>query len=387
MARVIVHIDMDAFFASIEQHEVPGLRGCPVAVCGDPRRRSVVVTASYEARRLGLKAGLPVQEARRIAPEARFVEGDPSKYISISLQILNILCRFSPRVEPYSIDEAFLDISGCPGWDDPASLGERMKAAIREATGLGCTVGIGQSKLAAKMATGFQKPDGLTIMNSDGWREKVWPLDVSELHGIGAKTSAFLHSLGIRTIGQLAAAPEKYLRQVFGVNGTMLWESANGIDLSPVDPSAVLDHKSCGHEFTFSEDTRDEEIILSRALFLSENVARQMRRDGYKGRTINLKLRDACFRTFTRAATQPAFTDDANEIYREVRRLLERNWREWPVRLVGVSVSGLFETARLERQLELFDFDPKRHALIKTLDRLWDKYGETVVVRAAFLNQ
>lgn len=380
-----MHVDMDAYFASVEQQEVPGLRGKPVVVCGDPRRRSVVATASYEARALGVKTGMSVQEARRVAPAAYFVEGDPAKYVAISLRIINILCRFSPAVEPYSIDEAFIDATGCPLAGDPHAMADRVKGEIKHETGLTCSVGIGPNKLLAKTATEFHKPDGITRLETPDVPAQLWPLSVGKLYGVGEKTADLLRSMNIQTIGQLAEVPAATLREIFGINGAILWNSARGIDDSPVDPSAALTCKSCGHELTFEHDLDDKSRIRGYTLYLCEGIARRMRRDGYKGRTVTVKLRNAGFETITRAHTRPGFTDDSAEIHEEALKLLHANWQGEPLRMLGVSVSNFLEAARLQNQLTLFGGSSARDALTRAVDRIRDKYGESAVTRASFL--
>jgi len=387
MERLIMHVDMDAYFAAVEQTEVPSLKGKPVVVCGFPLARSVVTTASYEARKFGIKAGMPASEARRMAPAAIFIEGNPQKYIAISLKIVSILCEFSPKVEPYSIDESFIDLTGCPAAEAHrvAVMAAVIKKRIRTETGLSCSIGVGPNKLLAKIATEMHKPDGFMLIRPEEVASKIWPLAVEKLHGIGEKTAASLKQAGIQTIGDLAHIPPDVLKRMFGANGYLIWQSANGIDHSPVDPSSVLSSKSCGHELTLPEDTADQERIMRCALFLCDAVARRMRQAGYRGRTVTLKLRSADFKTFTRSRTRDSFTDNAEEIFADVAAMLRANWLGEPVRLIGVSVSGFSSTRYLERQLGLFPGIMEHDKLIQTVDMLKDKYGDNVIKRAAFL--
>ncbi|MGI5853234.1 MAG: DNA polymerase IV [Bacillota bacterium] len=387
MERLIMHVDMDAYFAAVEQTEVPSLRGKPVVVCGFPLSRSVVTTASYEARKFGIKAGMPASEARRMAPAALFIESNPQKYIAISLKIVSILCEFSPKVEPYSIDESFIDLTGCLAAEEHgvAGLAAKIKERIRAETRLSCSIGAGPNKLLAKIATEMHKPDGFMFIRPEDIASKVWPLGVEKLHGIGRKTAANLKQAGIQTIGDLARIPPHVLKRMFGANGYLIWQSANGIDHSPVDPAAVLSSKSCGHELTFPEDTADQELVLRYALFLCDAVARRMRQAGYRGRTVTLKLRSADFKTFTRSRTRSSFTDSAEEIFSDIAAMLSANWPGEPIRLIGVSVSGFLSVRRLEKQLGLFPGNMKHDKLVQTVDMLKDKYGDNVVRRASFL--
>ena len=382
-----MHVDMDAYFAAVEQAEVPSLKGKPIVVCGFPLARSVVTTASYEARRFGIKSGMPASAARRMAPAAVFIESNPQKYIAISLKIVSILCEFTPKVEPYSIDESFLDLTGCPAVQPHgvAALATTIKKRIRAETGLSCSIGVGPNKLLAKIATEMYKPDGFMLIRLEEVADKVWPLAVEKLHGIGEKTAARLKQDGIGTIGDLAHIPPDVLKRMFGANGYLIWQSSNGIDHSPVDPAMVLSSKSCGHELTLPEDTTDQERIMRCALFLCDAVARRMRHAGYRGRTVTLKLRSADFKTITRSRTRSGFTDNAEEIFADIAAMLRANWLGEPVRLIGVNVSGFSSVKHLERQLGLFPRTMEQDKLVQTVDMLKDKYGDNAIQRASFL--
>ena len=292
---MILHVDMDAFFAAVEQASNPRLIGRPVVVCGDPDRRGTVATASYEARAFGVHAGMPTGEARRLCPGGVFLEGQPEKYRSVSVYLLELYKRITPAVEPFSIDEAFLDLAGTPYDADPESARRAARTIQRwtsERLGLSATVGIGPNKLIAKMASGVDKPRGLTWFDAEAFRRRFWPLPVEALWGIGGQTTLALGRLGVRTIADLAHFPEERLAGAFGVNGPRMKVAAWGEDLSPVVPYYEgVDARSMGHEFTLLTDLRDTDVLEGLLVRLSDQVARRMRKEGYQGRVVVLKLR------------------------------------------------------------------------------------------------
>ena len=326
--RNILHLDMDAFFAAVEQHDNPRLKGKPVIVCGDPEGRGVVSTASYEARPFGVKAGMPVAQAKRLCPQGVFIKGDIQKYIKLSLQIIDILKTFTPLVEPYSIDESFLDVTGCEGlFGPPVGIAKLIKAEIRRKFDLTCSIGVAPNKLLAKMASDFQKPDGLVVIRQEDVPEKIWPLPVRALMGVGEKTEKVLHGLGIKTIGDLARYPVEPLEYRLGVVGKALHAMAWGIDNSPVRPSG-LPIKSMSNEYTLPEDTTNQEILKAHIMRLSCEVGRRLRKNGYVGRTVNIKLRYHDFITITRSESLRDFTDSDKAICEKAWELFLRNWQK-----------------------------------------------------------
>jgi DNA polymerase-4 len=386
---MILLVDMDAFFASVEQANHPHLRGRPVIVCGDPDRRGVVTAASYEARPFGVHAGMALAEAKRLCPHAEYVEGNPRKYVEKSLELLEIFLAFTPDVEPFSVDEAFLDLSrmGDRGATPAAALeiAREIQRRIRDAHGLGASIGIGPNKLIAKMASGVQKPCGLTTLDEEGFRRLFWPQEVQALWGVGPKMAEHLGRLGILTVGDLGRADERVLEQAFGVIGPHLREAAWGHDSTPVIPyHEGVDPKSMGHEVTLPEDCRDAEFLEGTLLRLADQVARRLRGDGFAGRTITLKLRDHRFRTITRQRALGAALDDHLGIYEVARALWRENWQGEPLRLLGVSASRLERKGEGE-QTELFEKDDRARALQAALDKVRDKLGEASVVPAGSL--
>ena len=386
---MILHVDMDAFFAAVEQASNPRLRGRPVIVCGDPDRRSTVATASYEARESGVTAGMSTGEARRRCPQGVFVEGDPEKYRSIALSLFELYKRITPAVEPFSIDEAFLDLAGTPYDADGATAegaGRTVQRWVREGLGLSASIGLGPNKLVAKMAAGIAKPAGLTRLDEDGFRRRWWPQPVAALWGIGEQTASALARLGIATVGDLAHAGEARLAAAFGVNGPRLKVAAWGEDASPVVPwYAGVDAKSMGHEFTLLRDERDPAALEGLLVRLCDQVARRMRREDYRGRIVVLKLRYADFDTVLRQRALAGGVDDDRTLYAVARRLLRENLDpRRAVRLVGVTCGGLERPHGVEQDA-LFAADRRARLLLRGVDRVRDRWGERAVMRGAAL--
>ena len=384
--RAIMHLDMDAFFASVEQRDNPELRGKPVLVCGDPEGRSVVSAASYEARPFGIHAGMPVGEARRRCPKAILVEGNPSKYISLSTQIFKLMKEYTPFVEPFSIDEGFCDLSGVrPLYSSPREVAAHIRNAIKQQSHLTASVGLAPNKLLAKICSSQHKPDGFAVMQSESeFLDKFGDHPVSLIWGIGDKTEQRLRSLGIVTVRQLAQFPHSILKQYFGAWADLLHAASNGKDISPVEPY-YTEHrpKSMGHEITFPRDLCSESRLLGYLLCLCEKTARRLRLEGMVGRIVTVKIRWSSFITITRQCGLPEPTDYDDVIYAEARRLLLDNWNRESIRLVGVSVSGLIPHP-FARQLHLFDreMDLKKRDLLKTVDSIKDKFGERAIGRS-----
>ncbi len=385
--RVILCVDMDAFFASVEQRCAPReLEGKPVIVCGNTERRSAVAAANYIAREYGIKAGTPITTARRLCPHAVFIEGDPEKYVYTNIR-LNEICReFTPVVEAFSIDESFLDITGSAHlFGGPVGAGRRLKERIRQELGLPCTVGIGPNKLLAKTASKLGKPDGLCTLSYDDIPTKFHPLPIEKLYGIGARTAEKLARLGVTTIGHLARLSPKVLERIFGVIGPMLHDAANGIDNSPViTDEEQPEPKSVGNSHTLLEDTRDIRRVLTVLLGLSSKVGRRLRQGGHAGRTVTVVLRYANYQTLARARTLEAPVNLDRDIFAAACGLLDEVWdRRRAVRLLGVSVSNLLHRGQ-PRQLALFGHQQRQRysRFLQSVDSVRDRYGEHIAVWA-----
>lgn len=380
MERIVLHIDMDAFFASVEQRDHEEYRGKPVIV-GGLGPRGVVSTASYEARKFGVHSAQAMAIARRLCPNAIFLHPDHTRYSAVSRQIFSILSRFSPVIEQLSIDEGFLDLTGMERlMENPRVYGEEIKRAVREETGLTASVGIAPNKFLAKLASDLEKPDGLVVIRPEDAEKVLAPLPVNRIFGVGKKTEARLAALGFRTIGQLAAADRGKLVQALGNRmASQLLALAHGLDDRPVEPRRAA--QSIGREETFDEDIRSREEAERVLLALSEEVGWRLRRKGLFARTITLKVRLGSFDTFTRQQTLPEPVAYDEDIFREAQTLF-RAFSMPPgqgIRLLGVSAGNLSEGG----EVSLFDDHEKKDRLYGAIDSLKRRFGEGVVTRAA----
>jgi DNA polymerase IV len=378
-ARSILHIDMNAFFASVEQRANPALRGKAMAVIGS-EHRGVVLSPSYEARAFGVKTGMTYWEARRACPELVLVPADSAKYSHTCERMLEIWKDFTPLVELFSIDEAFLDVTGCGElFGDPVRIALRIKERIWDETGLTCSIGIGPNKLLAKLGSDMKKPDGLVLIAPDDVHAVLEDLPVKELCGIGPNLTRELGALGIRTCGELGRAPLRRLTARFGVVGERLREMGQGIDDDPVaasGPDGEDEAKSMGHSMTLTEDCLDAALIGRHLLQLSEKVGRRLRRGSYAGTTVTLTLRYADFHTFSRQRRMRHAVDHGLEIYAAAAGILREVRLAQPIRLVGVSVSGL---VRGPEQMPLFEGERRRKFVAEAMDELNDRYGDFTV--------
>jgi len=386
--RTIFHVDMDAFFVSVEELYDPSLKGKAVVVGGKPDQRGVVSAASYEARRFGVHSAMPLRTAAKLCPQAVFLDGHPHRYKDCSEKVFELLNRFSPRVEMASIDEAYLDMTGTERLHGPPlRAAHLLHESVKRETRLNCSVGIGASRLIAKVASDQAKPNGILWVLPGQEARWLAPLDVRTIPGVGKVTEKHLHELGIRKVGDLSKLDESFLAERFGKWGLALAGKALGHDAGGWFDSGIgeeEDPKSISHEHPFDEDTADRELIESTLARMSEMVGRRLREHGFFARTVQLKLRYTDFSTFTRARTLDHGTQLDTEILDEVRRLFFRNWSGSPVRLLGVHASS-FEAH--EGQMSLLDEDRSgrwRKAL-SAADRLRDRFGESAVSLATGL--
>jgi DNA polymerase-4 len=378
---------MDAFFASVEQVLDPTLAGRPVIVCGRAEERGVVSAASYEARRYGVRSAMPTSQAKRLCPEGVFVSANHEAYREYSRRVFSVLKRFTPLVEQTSVDEAYLDITGCERLlGGPVTAARKVKEAVLAETGLTCSVGVAPNRLLAKMGSEMRKPDGLTLIRAEDVPGLIWPLPVGRLHGVGPRTAARLRAMGLQTIGDLARYPVDLLVREFGAGGRYLHDAANGRDETPVTPpDEAGGPKSLSRETTFSRDVDDPDEIERTLLALSEGVAARLRREGYRGRTVTVKIRRADFRTVTRSRTLGTPTDLTEEIYEAARSAFASYWRpSVRIRLIGVGVTNL-EAGGGPRAL--FDARDKLQRVSRAVDRIRSRYGERSVVRARLLSE
>ena len=377
----ILHVDMDAFYASVEVLDRPELAGKPLIV-GHASGRSVVSSASYEARRFGVRSAMPVAQALRLCPDAITVDPRMDRYVELSHQVMQIFRRATPLVEPVSIDEAFLDVSGARKLlGSPAHIAAQLREWVRHETGLPASVGVAGTKFVAKLASGRAKPDGLLVVPVAETLAFLHPLPVGALWGVGPSTQTALANLGLRTVADLAAAPVEQLEGRLGVGGRRLWQLANGIDLREVATSRV--EKSIGHEETFEFDVTDPAVLRRELLRLAARAAERLRAASVAGRTVSLKLRFADFRTISRSRTLAEPTSVGRRIYEEVAALLEEAWPDRaPVRLIGVRVEQLEADAG---QPALWDPDEDWRETERVVDGIAAKFGKGALAPAALL--
>jgi DNA polymerase-4 len=373
---------MDAFYASVEQRDRPELRGRPVIVGADPKGRGVVSAASYEARVFGVRSAMPISKAARLCPHGVFVPVDMERYVAASRQFMAILDDFSPLVEPVSVDEAFVDLTGMTSLFGPApDAVARMKQRIRSETGLTASAGLAPNKFIAKVASDLRKPDGLVVVEAGGEAAFLAPLPIERLWGVGKATAKELAALGIATIGQLQQLPRATLVSRLGDHGAGLHELAFGRDERPVEPWTPP--KSMGAETTFERDTSDRARLDTTLRSQAERVARELRAERLAAARVTLKLRFADFRTLTRSHTSDP-TQDGLELYRRVATLLARETLAQPVRLIGVSASAL--TAEQTGQLDLLETSAvRRERLGRAVDRITGRFGRSAIVPARLL--
>ena len=390
LIRSIIHLDMDAFYASVEQLDHPAYRGKPVVVGADPRGgkgRGVVAACSYEARPFGVRSALPISQAYRLCPQAIYVRPRISRYAEMSERIFAILREYTDLVEPLSIDEAFLDVTASQRLHGPAeTIGRTLKTRIRSELGLVASIGLAPNKFLAKVASDLGKPDGFVVVASGKERDFLDALPISRLWGVGPKTETRLKRLGLQTIGQIARMRAEELETMLGNSGRDLWELANGIDDREVVPEQET--KSIGAETTFDQDTDDRDEIRKTILELSDRVGHRLRREGYLAGGVTLKFRDHNFRTVTRAAILDRTTDVGDDLFRRALELLERvSWTGKRVRLLGITATHLHPaTEPPGAQMSLFKPAPDpRHKLARTVDAIRERFGTEAITRASLV--
>jgi DNA polymerase-4 len=375
----IIHVDMDAFFVSVEELFDPSLRGKPVVVGGRPNERGVVSAASYAARRFGIHSAMPLRTAHGLCPHAIFVEGHPERYGQMSAKVFEVLQSFSPVVEMTSIDEAFLDLTGTDRLHGPSMLAaHRLHEIIKERTKLNCSIGVSTARLVSKVCSDQAKPNGLLQVLPGMESKFLAPLDVRKIPGVGKVMEARLHKLGIRKVGDLARLDDSFLEERFGRWGLALAGKSRGRDAggwfdTPIGASETP--KSISHEHTFDRDTSEREALDSMLARLTELVARRLREHRLFARTVQIKLRYSDFSTFTRARTLDHATRVDNEFVAELRALFARNWTGKPIRLIGVQVANLVYE---EGQMTLLDQRKSERwgKALAAADAMRDKYGE-----------
>jgi DNA polymerase-4 len=375
--RSILHVDMDAFYASVEQLDQPEYKGRPVIVGADPKGgkgRGVVAACSYEARKFGVRSALPISRAWKLCPDGVYVRPRMGRYAEVSRQVMEVFRRYTDLVEPLSIDEAFLDITGSVAlFGPPQQIAISIKKEIRTDTGLTASIGLAPNKFVAKIASDLKKPDGFVVVEENDVEGFLRDLPISRLWGVGPKTEHRLHEMGFQTIGQLAASSREELIRTLGSMGEHLYQLSRGHDERAVVPG--WEPKSISSETTFDEDTDDRELLLRTILALADHVAERLRKDGYRARKVTLKLRYSNFSTHTKQTSLKTFVQTGRDIAAVARDLFARFPLDRKIRLIGVAAGDLHRDGRDPRQLALFGQGANEERLSHTVDEIKEKFG------------
>lgn len=377
--RIIFHIDMNCFYASVEMAFNQKLKGKALAIAGNPdERKGIIVTSSYEARAKGVKTTMPLWQARKLCPELIVMKPNFDRYRVASSQMFRILSEVTPYVQPVSIDEGYLDVTEVKEYGTPLELANYIQQKILNELDLPCSIGIGPNKFLAKMASDMKKPLGITVLRKRELPKMLWPLHVDEMYGVGEKTAEKLQKIGIKTIGDLAKKDVYQLKQLLGINGERLKNRANGIDPRPVDPDAVYDFKSIGNSQTLPRDTTDLIEINNLIHHLAETVERRMKRKNVVGKSVQLMIRYHDRKTITRSKKLQIYIDDKEVIIQIVKELFDLHWSQEPIRLIGITVQHIEEKQSVGKQLDLFTYEKEasKEKLYSAIDHLTEKYGK-----------
>lgn len=388
--RVVLHVDMNAFYCSVHEAEEPEkYRNQPTAVAGSVElRKGVIVTCSYTARKRGISTGMTVNQGLKKCPELIVIAPNFHLYRKYSKAFMNIAYEYTPLLQAVSIDECYLDITGSKQFGTPLDIAKEIQTRIANELGLSCSIGVAPNKLLAKMASDMKKPNGITVLRIRDVPALLWDKPCNELFGIGGKTAEKLKRLRIFTIGQLAAADERLLREKFGVAGLWMKQAANGLDDSPVKEDRDK-NKSIGHTTTLPRDISKLEDVQRVLLNLADQVTRRLRRQKLMAYTVQITIRTPDMVTITRSQSLGNLIDRADDVYHEACKLYNRHWNsEKPIRLLGITLQNLVPKEDSAMQLDLFDYEqePKKESLTKTMDMLRDKFGEGAVLTAGMLS-
>lgn len=384
--RIIFHIDMNSFYASVEMAYDPSLKGKPIAVAGNVKeRKGIVVTCSYEARARGVKTTMPVWEAKRNCPELIILPPNFDRYRSSSREMFQILRQYTELVEPVSIDEGYMDITDTPYSFTAYDTAKEIQNRLQKELLLPSSIGIAPNKFLAKMASNMKKPLGITILRKREVPDILWPLPVGEMHGVGKKTAEKIKSLGIYTIGDLAAADQHALKRLLGINGPRLKNKANGIHHAEVDPERIYEFKSVGNSSTLSHDSTDEEELLGVFRKLAASVSDRLQRKEVMASKLFIMIRYSNWKTITRSLMLKNPIDQKNEIMQEAENLFFKHWSREPVRLLGITGTDLVEKEQAYKQLDLFSFteDAKDEPIQQMMEKLNQKFGSNMINKGA----
>jgi len=382
--RIILHIDMNSFYASVEQKVQPEWKGKPLAVAGNPKeRRGIIITCSYEARAFGVKTTMTVGEAKKLCPELIVVPPNFERYREHSRAFFTLLSEYSELLEPVSIDEGYLDITEAATKRHAMEIVKEIQNRLLAEVGLPCSIGVAPNKFLAKTASDMKKPLGITVLRKRDIQAMLWPRDVIEMHGVGKKTAEKLYENGIRTIGELAQANTLEMKMLFGVNGERLVKKANGIDERKVDPESIYDTKSVGNSTTLPRDEVEYYELKKTFEMLSEKVANRLAAKGLVGTTVIIYIRDHEWRNITRSKSLANPIGKMEQIFDIAWALFLAHWDETPVRLLGVTVSNVVDEQSVTEQLDLFSYEQyaKDEPIIEVMQQIERQFGEGSIQR------
>jgi DNA polymerase-4 len=383
--RVILHVDMNSFYASVEMAYDPSLKGKPLAIAGNvEERRGIIVTCSYEARRFGVKTTMPLWEAKKLCPGLIVKSPNFDRYRSASMGMFELLRQYTDLVEPVSIDEGYMDITSSYRFGSPLEIAQTIQNRILNELDLPCSIGIAPNKFLAKMASDMKKPMGITILRKRDVKQILWPLDSSEMHGVGKKTAEKLRTIGIKTIGDLANGNEIQLKTLLGINGIRLKERANGNDSRPVDPDSAAEFKSIGNSTTLPKDVANQQELFRVFDLLAEKVSVRLKRKNVFATTLGITIRYKDRRTVTRSKKIENPVRLKEEISSLSKQLFLKHWNGDPIRLLGITGSDLIEEDHAVKQLDLFSYEKeaKKEPLLKAVTELREKYGKNIIENA-----
>lgn len=383
--RVILHVDMNSFYASVEMAYDPNLKGKPLAIAGNvEERRGIIVTCSYEARKFGVKTTMPLWEAKKLCPELIVMKPNFERYRAASIGMFTILRQYTELVEPVSIDEGYLDISESFEFGSPIDIAKSIQKRVLDQLDLPCSIGIAPNKFLAKMASDMKKPMGITILRKRDIPMVLWPLNTNEMHGVGKKTAEKLTTIGIHTIGDLAKGNDIQLKSLLGINGLRIKERANGIDHRPVDPGSIEEFKSIGNSTTLPRDVSNQHELFRVLESLAETVSVRIKRKNVLATTLGITIRYKDRKTITRSKKLSNPINNKEDISAFAKQLFLKSWNGDPVRLLGITGNDLVDQDHAYKQLDLFSFekDAKKEPLLKTLSSLREKYGKEIIENA-----
>ncbi|MFD2679605.1 DNA polymerase IV [Bacillus seohaeanensis] len=382
--RVILHVDMNSFYASVEMAYNPSLKGKPLAIAGDPQeRKGIIVTCSYEARKFGVKTTMPLWEAKKLCPQLIVRKPNFERYRSASKGMFEILRTYSDLVEPVSIDEGYMDITASYELGTPLEIADRIQKQIKSQLDLPCSIGIAPNKFLAKTASDMKKPMGITVLRKRDIGKKLWPLPIIEMHGVGKKTAEKLNRIGVMTIQDLVHANDIQLKSLLGINGIRLKTRAAGEDSRPVDPDSIYDYKSIGNSTTLPKDTTNQQELLYVLEKLSEKVSLRLKQKQMLATTIQLMIRNKKRKTITRSKKTENPINKTEDIFLIAKKLFLDHWDGNPIRLLGVTGQDLVEKSEAFQQLDIFSFEveAKKEPLYNVLSQLQEKFGKDSISR------